>query len=125
MANCDAADLVGDAVYISADKVGDRYQVRKVDVDDVSDPFKAMSMGIINTKTASTECTVRIGGVLEGVYTGLTPGKRLFVGTDARPNHSPFTHPVTGKRIIQKVGYAIASNAIIVSPEEPTRVLPL
>ena len=125
LANCDAADEVGDAVYINADKIGDRYQVHRVDVDDVVEPYKAIGMGIIREKTTDTECSVRISGVLEGVYTGLTPGKRLFVGINSRPNHTPPTRPTSGKRILQKVGYAIASDTILVVPEEPTRIIPL
>jgi hypothetical protein len=122
---CTAAENIGDAVYINADKVGDKYQVRKVDVDDVADTKKAIGIGILTDKESATECTVRLFGALTGVYGGLQPGARLFVGTDSRPNTTPPAYPGGGKRILQKIGYVLASDTIMVSPEEPTRIIPL
>lgn len=117
-ANCDAGVSEGDVVYVSSDKVGSYYQVAKVDIDN-TDSVQAIGIGIVSSKSSSTTCTVYLSGVLPGVYSGLTPGKRLFVDTSARLVQTPPSRPLSGKRIVQKVAYALASDTILIRPEEP------
>ena len=117
---CFNTDIVGDIVYIMGAKVGLRYQVSKVDIDD---PNKMPAVGIIIRKTAPTDCVVQSGGILRSIYGALTPGGRLFVGTDSRPKHI-YTRPSSGFRLVQRIGTAISATDIIVLPQDPLIIYP-
>ena len=119
-AYCFSTDAVGDLVFIMGAKVGSRYQVTKIDVDDAS---KIPAVGILISKSSPTECEVQTGGVLKGVYSGLTPGKALFAGTDARPSHT-YTRPTTGKRWVQMIATALSAADIVIEIQRPVGVLP-
>lgn len=119
-AYCFSTDIVGDIVYIMGPKVGLRYQVTKVDIDD---PAKMPATGIIIRKSAPTDCTVQTGGILRGTYGALTPGGRLFVGADSRPKHA-YTRPSSGLRLIQRIGHALSATDIVVLPEDPVIIYP-
>lgn len=122
-ANCLSTDAVKDVVHIAGDKGGGRYTVTKVDIAAVS-AVDAVGVGVIISKDSGdpTLCQVQISGLLEDVYTGLTPGRRLFIGTNSQLTETPPAHPLTGTRLVQKMGYALASNVVLVAPEEPMRL---
>jgi hypothetical protein len=120
-AYCYATDRPGDAVYIMGDKVGSTYQVTRVDIDD-SDPVVAIAVGVIHSKQSPALCTVRVSGELDGVYTGLPPGRLVFVGTDGRLTVTPPARPLAGTRVLNAVGYTLASGAIMVRVASPARL---
>lgn len=120
-ANCAAGDAVKDIVYVSGPKAGGRYTVSKVNITSVT-VEAAIGIGIITSKSASTICTVQLFGLMSGVYTGLTPGKRLFAGIDARLTEVA-PSPATGKLLQQRIGYAMSDDTVLIAPMEPTRVL--
>lgn len=119
-AYCFNVDIVGDIVYIMGPKVGDLYQVTKTDIDD---PAKMPAVGIIIGKVNATECVVQTGGIIRGIYGALTPGVRLFVGSDSRPKYT-YTRPSSGLRMVQRIGTAISVTDIIVLPEDPVIIYP-
>jgi hypothetical protein len=121
-ANCLSTDSVKDVVYISGDKGGGRYTVTKVNTAH-AEAHRAIGIGVLIQKGVDpTLCKVQISGPLADLYTGLTPGRRLFVGTDSRLTETPPV-PSTGSALLQKIGYALASNVVLVAPEEPSRLL--
>jgi hypothetical protein len=120
LANCLFGDLVGDVVYITGPKVGNLYQVSRVDIDD---PAKAVGKGVIIEKTSSTECTVRRAGIILGVYTGLTPDKALFVGTNGRLQEGPPARPVSGRRYFQQMATALSSADLVMEIQQPSIII--
>ena len=119
-AYCFSTDSVGDVVYIMGPMVGDFYQVTQVDH---TDPSKMPGVGIIRSKDAATQCVVQTRGIVVGLYTGLTPGRRLLVQDDGRPGHG-FTRATTGVKLLQGLGVALSSTDIFLSIETPTITLP-
>lgn len=113
---CFSTDAVGDAVYIMGDKVGGRHQVTKTDINDVT---HAPAIGLIIFKETSTTCVVQVGGVLNGVYTGLTPQAPQFVGLDSKLHETPPAAPTTGRRSIQMLAQAISSEDLLISARSP------
>jgi hypothetical protein len=113
---CLATDAVGDTVYIADAKVGDFYQVAKADIDDLA---KMPGFGIIIHKSTSTQCIVQTSGIVRNVYTGLTPGKPLFIGTDGRLTETVTTHNPTGPRVLQVMGLALGASDLLLNVESP------
>lgn len=119
-AYCFATDHVGDAVYFMGNRVGIHFQVTRVNIDD-SNPRKATARAIIVSKSDPSTCTILISGLLEGIYTGLTYGATVFVGTDGRLTTEKPAQPLTGSRLIQRVGSVLDSSCIAISFETPVR----
>lgn len=122
-ATCLASDDVGHAVRITGDRVGGLYQVTRADIDAAAS-HEARSAGLIVSKTDSTTCVVQTSGILVGIFSGLTPGRLLFVGTDATLSTTPPSRPSSGRRTIQPLAYAVASDVAIIAPGASVRVLP-
>lgn len=118
---CLSTDQVGDAVYVSGPKVGGLYSVSKVDIDDEVTP-NMVAMGIIKEKISATQCFVQTTGILTGVYTGLTPGARLFVDTDGGLLEGPPPPSPTARRLYQYIAVAMSADAIMIDPQPPTRM---
>lgn len=115
-ASCYATDAVGDAVYIAGVKVGDRYTVTKTDIDNI---LTVPVIGVITRKTTNTLCEVQTAGIVRGVYTGLTPQKVLFVGTDSRLTHNTTPRPSSGRRALQIVGQALSTSELFLNIRSP------
>jgi hypothetical protein len=115
---CAAGDAIGDVVYISADKVGSLYSVAKVDIDNAA-PWRGIGIGVVKSKPTATTCRVQLGGLLQGVYSGLTPGRRLFVNTSSQLSPAPPAPPVSGRRLSQRIAYAVSADTILIDPKEP------
>lgn len=113
LANCLSGDAVGDAVYITGAISLGRYQVSKVDPADYS---KMPAVGMIIAKSTATECTVQFRGRIESIYTGLTPGNVLFVGTSGALVSTPPT-PGPSNMFIQKVGVALSTTVVGFEPD--------
>lgn len=120
-ANCQISDAVKDVVHVSGDEVGGIYTVTKVDIA-ATDAVEAIGIGVITEKLTSTTCRVQLNGPLVGVYTGLTPGRRLFVGNLGQLVEAP-PLPSSGASLIQKMGYALSSSAVMLAPAEPSRLI--
>jgi hypothetical protein len=116
-AYCYATDAVGDVVYVMGNKVGEKYQVTKVDIDDIA---TMPSVGVIIEKPDASECVVQVAGVIRGVYTGLTPHKMMFVGTDSRLTETPTPRkPTSGERAHQNMGYVLSNSELLLRVQQP------
>lgn len=119
-AYCFATDQVGDAVYFMGNKVGVHFQVTRVDIDD-ENPRKATARAIIVSKSDPQTCAILISGLLEGIYTGLTYAATVFVGTNGRLTTTKPSQPLTGSRLIHRVGSVLDASCIYISFETPVR----
>jgi len=117
-ANCLATDDVGDCVRITGTKVGNRFQVTKVDP---ANSGEDQAVGIIVRKDDPTNCIVQFHGPMRGVYTGLTPGKRYWVGSDSRLTLTIGTPAVGGIFYLQFMGVATDDQEVLVDPHVPTK----
>lgn len=110
LADCSAAEAVGDCVYVSADAVLSVVQVRKAVP---SDGTKMPAIGIILDKpTATTATVVYLGAFPVGLLPAFLPGKRYFVGSASQPTSAPPSAPA----IIQVVGVALDSARLLFNP---------
>jgi hypothetical protein len=82
--------------------IGDLYQVTKADP---SNPAKMPAIGVVVSKSSSTVCKVQVLGEIKGIYSGLTPGAVLVVGSSGQPSHSPGL-------IFQSLGVALSDDVI-------------
>jgi hypothetical protein len=106
---------VGHCVHITGAKVGDLYQVTKA--DPLDGPAKMPSIGIIVEKLDATTCKVQVTGALEGVVTGLTPGKVVFVSSAGTLDHTIATPGVGSYAYIQSMGIALDIDVLLVMPD--------
>ena len=120
---CFSTDAVGDAVYVTGNKVGDLYQVTKVDIDDIT-TMPAIGIVIEKPTPTATTCTIQLGGVIRDVYTGLTPQKPLFIGTDSRLTHAVTGYPTSGRRAQQMMGQALATTELFLQVKSPIILVP-
>lgn len=117
VADCTAAEAIGDFVYVSGPKILNRDQVRKVDPTDTNYDKKA-AVGVITSKSTVTTCVVQWMGETPAVLTGLTPGRPCFVGTNAKATNVPPT-PVSSGVFVHSIGQATASDRMYVRPSSP------
>jgi len=108
-ATCQASDAAGDCVYVTGDMSGGRYLVSK---SDPNDPAKLPAIGVLVAKLTATECTIQVEGALEGLYSGLLPGRLLYVGNDGRPTHAI-------PAVAQIIGVASSTTGLVVNPVTP------
>jgi hypothetical protein len=95
---------VGTLVYI--DELGD------AEPADSSDPAKMPCVGVIAEIVDATHAKVRIAGAFTG-FSGLTPGKVYFVGSDGEPTLTP---PIIEGHIVQAVGFSLTDSTMCVAP---------
>jgi hypothetical protein len=113
-ATCLATDAIGDCVRIRAAKVGNAFQVEKVDISTPGDP---PAVAIVLRKDSPTNCIIHFHGPLRGVYSGLSPGVVYLVGTDGRPAAvGDANYPVAGSDYFQQIGVATSSDELLVHP---------
>ena len=105
-ADCLAGDVTGDCVHVTADRVSGRYQVEVVDP---AAPTDLPSHGIIIRKMTSTRCTVQVAGIMDGIYTGLTPDVVTWVDAAGRLTQ-------TEADGFQVMGIALASDVVLLFP---------
>lgn len=115
-ADCLSTDLVGDCVRISGDKIGNRYQVEKIDITETY-PFAA----IVVKKYSSTDCIIQFHGPLRDLYTSLSASFIYVVGTDARPAKvGDVNYPVAGgTTFFQQIGISTSLNELLINPSPP------
>jgi hypothetical protein len=107
-ADCLAGNAVGDLVRIRAAKVGNRFQVEKIDIATAGHP---PAVGSIVKLLSATDCIVQFHGPLIGIYT-VTPGIAYFVGTDARPAASGDGNYPSPGQPLQQIGVATSSGEV-------------
>jgi hypothetical protein len=112
-ASCLSTDLVGNCVYISAPAVGGSYQVRTADPTNYS---KMPCYGVIESKDDLTNCRVRIFGEVFYIYSGLTPGRPMFVGVDGRLTQVPPQPAIGSSVFVQVMGGALSTDVVVLMP---------
>jgi hypothetical protein len=122
LADCLATDSVGCAVRVMGDAVAGAYQVTKVDIDQTVAPQQAISLAVIKSKASSTRCVIQTSGVLDGVFSGLTPGKRMFVGATGQLQEGPPSYPSSGARMLQLAAFVLSSTAILIGFNSPVQL---
>lgn len=116
-ADCLTTDIVGDIVRITGPKIGNRFQVAKIDISSLTDP---PAVGIIVKKSVAggTDCVVQFAGPMPGVYTALVTNSRYLVGTDgrlAREGDANFPVPVSGSVThFQLMGVATSTDELLI-----------
>lgn len=116
--DCLATDDVKDCVRITGPKVLNRYQVTKMDPT-VSGEDQAVA--VIIKKYSPTDCIMQFHGPLRDVYTGLTPGKRYWIGTDSRLTTAVGVPAVGGVFYLQFMGVATSDDEILIDPHVPVK----
>lgn len=108
---CQLTDAVGDFIIPTAGAVR---TVRKVDI---TNPALTPTIGVIISKPTSTTATIQTAGAVEGIYSGLAPGQRYFVGATARPTAWPISGVSSGTEYsVQVVGVALDSSSLLLMP---------
>lgn len=113
-ANCLSSDEVGKCVRITGPATGDVYQVTTAAPLDGGGTMPAV--GVIIRKVSTTTCTVQVDGLVEGVFSGLTPGKVLFVSEEGGLEHTPMTPPTGWTAYIQSMGVALSTEVVLLKP---------
>jgi hypothetical protein len=114
-ATCPPSLAVGYCVYIAGPKVDEYYQVDRADPSNI---VKMPALGVVTEKTDSTHCVVQCLGELQGLFTGLTFPKSLFVTMDGRLSHDlPMPAPAPDSyAMVQPMGTAMGSSEVLLSP---------
>lgn len=120
VADCPAATAVKNVVYIAADEVGGVYQVDLVDIDSGT---TWPALGVVIRKLTTTRCVVQVGGEMVGVYSGLTPGKQLFVNGVSELTHVVPSRPATGVRSVYPMAIALSNDALLLRAHWPIRLV--
>ena len=107
-AACTAAEAVGDLVYISDNKVGADYTVRKADVTDFA---KMPAVAVVISKLSPTRAVIQFGGEV-GLYSGLTAGHLYWVSDTGVPSLTPPVAGIGQRKYWQAVGLAVDSGRI-------------
>lgn len=111
-ANCLASDTEGKLICNNGDSVGGVLQVT------TADPYtntKIPAIGVIISKSSSTDCRVQIAGRIT-VLSGLTPGKLYWLNTNGTATTTVPTGP--GTRYVHAVGVALAANVLLWRPQD-------
>jgi len=104
-------DQVGDIIYVR----GDKNAYYKVARTDITNGDKLPAAGVIIKKWGFTDCLIQMYGPVEGIYAGLTSGKRYWVGDDGKPTN-PAPEPVSGRLFWQTIGRALDDEVLFVDP---------
>lgn len=91
--------------------------VRQVDIVDPTDQNKMPAVGIVVEKPTTTTCTVLVFGEANGgLFSGLTPNGRYFVGLDAKVAFPPPDPTGPGAYcMIQLIGVALGTTILQVN----------
>lgn len=107
-AGCGISDQVGDLVNITGDDIAGVFQVGQMDVfDGATFPV----VGIIAEKLTGTSCFVVTQGIF--ITTGLTPGKRYWVGIDGALTDT-FPAVPGNRNHTQVVGKALSDTELLI-----------
>jgi hypothetical protein len=102
--DCAISDSVGDPVVVVGANLVNRV---------TSNTYTDLVVGIIKEKLTPTRCIVIVAGILEGIASGLTASKAVFVSATGTLTTTP---PAGHQQIL---GTAISSTDIIVNAMPP------
>lgn len=117
---CGTGDVVGACVRITGPKSGIHYPVETVDL---AAPADGIAVGIITTKTSSTEGTMVLRGSITGVYVGLEPGKTYVIGASGQITRTPPTPMVGQRAFVQTMGWALDTTEFFAAPSSAVTIL--
>jgi hypothetical protein len=112
VADCPAPVAVDDLVYVTGPEV---LGVVQIDTVDITDSGTMPAIGIVVEKPTPITCRVITMGEVTPLLL-LTPGKRYFVSVTGGLTAAIPTPGGGNKQMVQVVGYAIATNRLIVLP---------
>lgn len=116
-ATCASSDVVGDLVRVTA-------PLKVVSRVSITDVLTMPAIGVIIQKPSSTSAVVQCTGLIQGVYTGLTPGGMYFVGSNGRPTISVPTPGVGTSVFLQLIGVAVDADVLLLAPNLMLSELP-
>lgn len=118
-ADCPSGALVGDMVAITADRIGGIYQVGLCDITQAG----KRAAGMVVAKQSPTRCTVQRGGEVAGLYTGLTPGRPVFLGLGTGARLVQLVPPLGAYPTLyhERAGLALAGDVISLDIEPATK----
>jgi len=119
LADCQVADEIGDMVRVAGDEVAGLYQVARMEILNESPDLPA---GMIIEKYTSTRCVVQMRGEIKAVYTGLTPGKQLFVNSFGKLTHDVPISPISGVRWVHPAAQALSNDTVLLRIQGPTKL---
>lgn len=114
LAECTAAEAVGDFVCIVDDPPNGHDLVGKADPSDFT---KMPAVGVVISKSSPTLCLVQWMGETPNIFTGLSSGEIYFVGADARIAEVPPV-PSTVPLFTQFMGVATAPTRLYLRPND-------
>lgn len=114
-ADCLVGDAVGDIVYITGDKVANRYQVAKADPTSVN---MVPAVASIIKKPFATQAIIQFHGPLKAIYAGLSSGTAYFLGTDGTPAAVGDGNYPASADYIQQIGIANDATELFLNIEE-------
>lgn len=77
--------------------------------------------GFVVKLLGGTDCIVQFAGPMKGIYSGLIPGRSYFVVPGAMIGDTPPTPSSGGLVYVQRVGYALSDNELLVMFGTPIR----
>lgn len=115
--NCLASDEEGNCVRVTGNQVNGLDQVTSVDP---TNPAEDQAVGVIIEKIDPTTCLLIFQGRMRDVYTGLIPGKRYWVGSDAKLTEvRPSPALAGGTYNLQLMGVALDNEELLLNPQTP------
>lgn len=109
--DCLSSDAVGNCVYVSGDKVGDRWQVATADP---TDDAKMPAIGVLVSKQTSTTGMIQLFGPCD-LFTDMTPGQMVLVGQNGDLLDEVPSIPAGNTFWAQQIGVAAASDVLLLS----------
>lgn len=122
LAQCPPAANLGDMVFVSGDRSGDIYQIDRCDISQAN----KRPWGIILKKITIDSCWVQTYGEIRDLYSGLIPGKPIFLGhgIGARLTQTFPGSAITHKIYLQIAGYATAADRFDLLIHNPVVLIP-
>ena len=96
---CPVGLSLGDVVYVSGAS-------RAVSRVDISDRAKVAAVGVIVRKTG-TDCVIQTRGLVQAVYSSLTPGAVYFTDISGKPTPTRPTGSESTLRWVVEIGRAL------------------
>lgn len=120
-ADCLSTDAVGDCIQFTGDLLGDRYQVTRADPRAL-----IQASGVIIRKATSTQCTIRMAGLMTGIVSGFVPNGLVWLGINGRleQDRALITALPGGKVLVQPLGFAATSTTVFLLPQAPYVKIP-
>lgn len=106
--DCLSSDSIGDSVYIRAGFAGGRWQVAKADP---GDDAKMPAVGILISKSSTTEGEVQLWGEVPSIFSSLSIGRTYHVDYNGVTLNVPIIG-VNGYSWVQDFGFALSDDIL-------------